>query len=85
MPGAAPSTRTDPATGGNRPAIVFTSVDFPEPFVPSTASVAPRPTSRLSPSTTGRPPYPTASPSQATAGALTPAPAGRPGGAGTAP
>jgi len=44
-----PSTRSVPDVGLKSPATSFRSVDFPEPFAPTTPNVSPRRTSKLTP------------------------------------
>src|ERR1017187_1108862 len=46
-----PHTVTSPAVGASNPVIIFTVVDFPAPFGPRNAQIAPAATSRLSPFT----------------------------------
>ena len=45
-----PATARVPRVGGVMPATSFRSVDFPDPFSPMTPKVAPRGTSKLTPS-----------------------------------
>ncbi len=66
-PGSRPRTRRRPACGRSRPTRVRSSVDLPEPLVPTSASDVPVSTRRSMPSTTMSPGYPTARPSAWTA------------------
>src|SRR5262245_6957438 len=51
-----PSTSTAPESGRSKPAMIFISVDFPQPDGPTIASVVPSGTSKLIPPTTSRRP-----------------------------
>src|SRR6185312_11735358 len=57
-----PSKRSVPAAGDTIPDRVFTSVDFPAPFGPTSATISPRPTRMLTPSSAVACPYRTTSP-----------------------
>ena len=50
-----PKSRTVPVSIGTRPTMAFTSVDFPEPFGPSTVRISPARTARLAPRTIASP------------------------------
>src|SRR5688572_13101233 len=53
---AAPSMTTAPASGRMKPAIMFMSVDLPQPEGPTMAMNSPSPTVKLTSSTTGSTP-----------------------------
>src|SRR5471030_59283 len=48
-----PSMRTSPSLGCSKPAMIFISVDLPQPDGPTMATNSPSFTSRLTPPTTG--------------------------------
>jgi hypothetical protein len=89
-----PANVTRPDFGGSSPAIERSSVDFPAPFVPSSASISPSATAVSMPNSTWSEPYDASTPSHAkmgdTAGGTTsgggwPLPPGGPLGAAAAP
>src|SRR4029078_1706645 len=57
-PRSAPSTRTVPRSGRSKPAMMFISVDLPQPEGPTIATNSPSSTAKLTPSITRRPPWP---------------------------
>src|ERR1700721_2979583 len=75
-PAGAPSTLTSPADNGSAPSTVFSSVDLPDPFAPSTATNSPSRTATstslqivLAPRRTAAPRSSTAGGDEGTAGA----------------
>src|SRR4051812_30885635 len=50
----APSMRTSPSLACSKPAMIFISVDLPQPEGPTMATNSPSATDRLTPPTTGR-------------------------------
>src|SRR5512134_3092275 len=68
--GVAPSTVARPACGRSRPARIRSSVVFPAPFAPKTATVAPAGSANDTSRSATRSPYARPTPSSATTGAL---------------
>jgi hypothetical protein len=65
-----PASRTLPEVGRCRPAIVLSSVLFPAPLGPTTATIAPSSIPNVTPSTAGTPPKCFASSSTSSSGAF---------------